>query len=79
MSSICSSRRSTGPREAHGAKGIGIGLSVCQRLAEAQDGRIWAQPREGGGSVFSFTVPGVEDPIDMDEPEGGTRRALAPA
>jgi two-component system sensor histidine kinase KdpD len=36
--------------------GIGLGLSVCQRLVEAQGGRIWAAPRAGGGSVFSFSL-----------------------
>jgi PAS domain S-box-containing protein len=37
--------------------GTGIGLAVSRRLAEAQQGRLWATPREGGGSVFTFTLP----------------------
>ncbi len=39
--------------------GAGIGLAVCKLLVQAQSGRIWAQPRRGGGSVFSFTLPVV--------------------
>jgi signal transduction histidine kinase len=41
------------------AAGAGIGLAVCKLLVQAQSGRIWARPRRGGGSVFSFTLPCV--------------------
>lgn len=37
--------------------GIGIGLSVCSRLAEAMHGSISTEPREGGGSVFTLELP----------------------
>jgi two-component system sensor histidine kinase KdpD len=37
--------------------GVGIGLAVCRRLIEAMGGRIWASPRAGGGSIFSFALP----------------------
>lgn len=43
------------------AAGLGIGLTVCKRIVEAQGGRIWAQPRPGGGSEFGFTLPTVDD------------------
>ena len=47
------------------AEGFGIGLTVCRRLVEAQGGRIWAAPRNGGGSEFGFTLPVTEDePIE---------------
>jgi K+-sensing histidine kinase KdpD len=39
------------------AEGLGIGLTVCKRLVEAQGGRMWAQPRAGGGSEFGFALP----------------------
>ena len=39
--------------------GAGIGLAVCKLLVQAQSGRIWARPRRGGGSIFSFTLPAV--------------------
>jgi signal transduction histidine kinase len=38
------------------AIGAGIGLSVCRRLVEAMGGRIWARPRDGGGSEFGFAL-----------------------
>jgi PAS domain S-box-containing protein len=46
------------------ANGIGIGLAVCKRVVEAQDGRIWARPRSAGGSEFGFALPLV-DPGDL--------------
>jgi signal transduction histidine kinase len=42
------------------AGGLGLGLAVCARLAQAQSGRIWAERRPGGGSVFSFTLRGLD-------------------
>jgi two-component system sensor kinase FixL len=36
--------------------GMGIGLSVCQGIVELHGGRIWADDRIGGGTVFRFTV-----------------------
>lgn len=41
--------------------GAGLGLAVCQRLVEVQGGEIWAQPREGGGTEFWFTLPVARD------------------
>ncbi len=41
----------------HDVSGVGIGLTVCKRLVEAHGGRIWAQPREGGGTIVGITLP----------------------
>ena len=43
--------------------GMGVGLSICRTIVEAHGGRIWAEARPGGGTVFNFTLmePGIED------------------
>jgi PAS domain S-box-containing protein len=42
------------------ASGIGVGLAVCRRMLDVQGGRIWARPRDGGGSEFGFALPLAE-------------------
>ncbi len=43
------------------ADGMGLGLSICRTIVEANGGRIWLEPREGGGSCFHFTLVHVEE------------------
>ena len=43
--------------------GMGIGLSVCRSIIERHHGRLWAEPNDGPGLTFSFSIPcGLESP-----------------
>jgi two-component system sensor histidine kinase KdpD len=49
------------------AKGLGLGLSICKGIVEAHGGRIWAQQRPSGGSIFSIALPVGPNPEKMNE------------
>ncbi len=38
-------------------RGIGVGLSISRSIVESHQGRLWAGPRPGGGTIFQFTLP----------------------
>jgi PAS domain S-box-containing protein len=37
--------------------GLGMGLTICRSIVEAHDGRLWASPADGHGTIFHFTLP----------------------
>jgi signal transduction histidine kinase len=37
--------------------GMGIGLFVSRSIVERHQGRRWAEPNDGSGATFSFSVP----------------------
>jgi two-component system sensor kinase FixL len=46
-------------------EGMGIGLSICQTIVEAHEGRIWAEPSRLGGTAFHFTLVNAEEAEDV--------------
>ncbi|AMK22906.1 MULTISPECIES: PAS domain S-box protein [Sphingomonadaceae] len=42
------------------SEGMGLGLSICRTIVEANGGRIWLEPRAEGGSQFHFTLVEAE-------------------
>lgn len=48
------------------AGGAGLGLAIARGLAEAQGGTVRYAERDGGGSVFTLTLPSASPPVLED-------------
>ena len=46
--------------------GMGLGLSICRTIVEAHGGRIWAEARSTGGTIFHFTLK-LSDRAETDD------------
>jgi signal transduction histidine kinase len=51
-----------------GEHGTGLGMAVVKGLIKLHGGRIWAQNKPEGGSVFSFEIPASEKTDNTAEP-----------
>jgi two-component system sensor kinase FixL len=51
-------------------KGMGVGLSISRTIVETHGGRIWVEPKPGGGTLMHFTLRSIteeEEAADDDE------------
>jgi PAS domain S-box-containing protein len=46
------------------SEGMGMGLFVSRSIIESHHGRLWAQPNDGPGAAFSFSIPQVPRGFD---------------
>ena len=42
---------------------MGIGLSVSRSIIEKHHGRLWAEPNDGPGATFSFSIPSDRESV----------------
>jgi PAS domain S-box-containing protein len=45
------------PNMTRGIGGTGLGLYICRELVRRVNGKIWVEPRDGGGSTFLVEIP----------------------
>ena len=51
--------RQVGTDYARKREGTGLGLALSKRFAELHGGKLWVTSEVGGGSPFTFTLPGA--------------------
>ena len=49
--------------------GMGIGLSVSRSIIERHHGRLWAEPNDGPGATFSFSIPCGPESVTSAAPQ----------
>jgi PAS domain S-box-containing protein len=54
--------------------GMGIGLSVSRSIIESHHGRLWAEPNDGPGATFSFSIPDRSDGVTGSSELGSLSR-----
>ena len=64
------------PNMTRGIGGTGLGLYICRELVRRVHGRIWVEPRKGGGSTFVVEIP-LADPLQRPSHSRRRRKSAA--
>jgi two-component system sensor histidine kinase MprB len=51
--------------------GSGLGLAIVRDIVESHGGRVFAEPREGGGTTVGFTLPTLNGSAPFPPPAAG--------
>lgn len=57
--------------------GLGLGLYITRQIVERHGGTIWVESKEGSGTTFSFSLPGVPAGVAPESPQQAQPAARA--